>query len=79
MSFSDDMDFDIENRMVDTEYTSEDRDTEFSLRPHTLTEYIGQEKAKEILKIYIDAAIRESLHQHEPINVMRLDWPRAAA
>jgi len=56
MSFSDDMDFDIENRMVDTEYTSEDRDTEFSLRPHTLGEYIGQEKAKEILKIYIDAA-----------------------
>lgn len=50
------MDFDAENRMVDTEYTSDDRDTEFSLRPHTLNEYIGQEKAKEILKIYIDAA-----------------------
>jgi len=56
MEFTDDVEFDYESRMVDTEYTSEDRDTEFSLRPHTLSEYIGQEKAKEILKIYIDAA-----------------------
>ena len=58
MAFTDDEEFaaELENRMVDTEYTSEDRDTEFSLRPHTLEEYIGQEKAKEILKIYIDAA-----------------------
>ena len=27
-----------------------------TLRPHTFDEYIGQEKAKEVLKIYIDAA-----------------------
>lgn len=46
----------LENRMVDTEYTSDDAETEFSLRPHLLSEYIGQEKNKEIMKIYIDAA-----------------------
>lgn len=45
----------IENRMVDSEYTSEDTETELSLRPLTLDEYIGQEKAKEVMKIYIDA------------------------
>ena len=29
---------------------------EYSLRPQTLTEYIGQEKAKENLRVYIQAA-----------------------
>lgn len=45
----------FEDRILETAYTAEDSETEFSLRPHTLDEYIGQEKAKEILKIYIDA------------------------
>lgn len=49
-------DFDFENRIVETSYTEEDAETEVSLRPKTLDEYIGQEKAKEELKIYIDAA-----------------------
>lgn len=44
-----------EGRMVDADYSPEDTDTELSLRPHALDEYIGQEKAKEVLKIYIDA------------------------
>ncbi|MCR5040459.1 MAG: Holliday junction branch migration DNA helicase RuvB [Clostridia bacterium] len=33
-----------------------DSDVEFSLRPRTLDEYIGQQKAKENLRIYMDAA-----------------------
>jgi len=37
-------------------YTPSDTDTEVSLRPQTLEDYIGQEKIKENLKIYIDAA-----------------------
>ncbi len=49
MPFADENEFDVESRMVDAEYSNEDRDTEYSLRPHTLAEYIGQEKAKEIL------------------------------
>ncbi len=56
-SFSDEMDF--ESRLVTPEYVdSEDRIAEASLRPRTLSEYIGQEKVKENLKIYIDAAKR---------------------
>lgn len=51
-----DMEFDFENRIVTSDYTAEDRDNENNLRPHSLGEYIGQSKSKEVLKIYIDAA-----------------------
>ena len=47
---------DFENRIVAPEYAAEDVDTEFSLRPKTLSEYIGQEKAKDNLAIYMEAA-----------------------
>ena len=49
-------DFDFENRMMTPSYTTDDTDTETSLRPKTLQDYIGQDKAKENLKIYIEAA-----------------------
>ena len=48
--------FDFENRIMSTGYSAQDSDVEFSLRPKTLDEYIGQEKVKENLKIYIEAA-----------------------
>ena len=51
-----DMEFDFENRIVTSDYTAEDSENENNLRPHTLDEYIGQSKSKEVLKIYIDAA-----------------------
>ncbi len=41
---------------MDAEYTAEDSETELSLRPKTLDDYIGQAKAKDNLKIYIEAA-----------------------
>ena len=44
---------DYEDRIVSTEYNAEDAETEKSLRPDSLDEYIGQEKAKESLKFYI--------------------------
>lgn len=43
-------------RMIETEVLEEDVKIEGSLRPQYLKDYIGQEKAKEILKIYIEAA-----------------------
>ena len=43
-------------RIITTEAMEEDIRTDYSLRPQTLDEYIGQEKAKENLKIYIQAA-----------------------
>ena len=46
---------DFENRMVSAEYLPED-DGDNPLRPRTLQEYIGQEKVKENLSVYIDAA-----------------------
>ena len=49
-------DFDFESRIVSTSYSSEDSDTDSSLRPKSLDEYIGQDKAKENLKVYMDAA-----------------------
>ena len=48
--------FDFENRIMSTSYSAQDSDVEFSLRPKRLDEYIGQEKVKENLKIYIEAA-----------------------
>lgn len=48
--------FELDNRMMNTSFNQNDSDTELSLRPHTLDEYIGQTKAKENLKIYIEAA-----------------------
>lgn len=50
------MEMDFENRIVAPEFFSADSDIEVSLRPKTLDEYIGQEKAKENLRIYIEAA-----------------------
>lgn len=50
------MDYDNENRIVSPDLNEVDNDIETSLRPKTFNEYIGQEKAKENLKIYIDAA-----------------------
>lgn len=43
-------------RIITTEATEEDKAVERSLRPQLLSDYIGQEKVKENLKIYIDAA-----------------------
>ena len=51
-----DNEFDFENRIMSPEYSGNDGDVEFSLRPKTLSEYIGQDKAKENLSIYIQAA-----------------------
>ena len=46
----------MEKRMITTDVTEEDFSLEGNLRPQTLDEYIGQEKTKKTLKIYIEAA-----------------------
>ena len=43
-------------RVIETSITEEDKKIEGSLRPQMLADYIGQAKAKENLKIYIEAA-----------------------
>lgn len=52
----DSYEMDFENRIVAPEYAEGDLDAESSLRPKTLSEYIGQEKAKQNLAVYIEAA-----------------------
>ena len=49
--------FDFENRIISNEYDSiEDGEVENCLRPKTLSEYVGQTKAKSNLKVYIESA-----------------------
>ena len=45
-----------EERIVCPGLETEDNDIEVSLRPRVLDDYIGQEKVKENMKIYIEAA-----------------------
>ncbi|MCR5748476.1 MAG: Holliday junction branch migration DNA helicase RuvB [Lachnospiraceae bacterium] len=46
----------MERRVLETNLTTEDVHIENSLRPRRLSEYIGQEKIKEQMQIYIEAA-----------------------
>ena len=46
----------MEKRVISTQIQEEDVKNEFSLRPETLDEYIGQEKIKDTLRVYIEAA-----------------------
>ncbi len=48
--------FDEEERFVTSGFVNEDAEIEYGLRPKTLDEYVGQEKAKENLSVYIEAA-----------------------
>ena len=47
---------DLENRIDAPEYSTEDAESENPLRPKSLSEYIGQDKAKENLAVFIEAA-----------------------
>ena len=49
-----------ENRIITSAEITEDGEAEFSLRPKALDEYIGQKKAKENLKVFIEAAKQRS-------------------
>jgi len=46
----------MEKRVISTQIQEEDVAVEKNLRPQTLDEYIGQEKAKQNLRVYIEAA-----------------------
>ena len=57
MDYNMDFEMDFENRIMDTsEIPSDLADSDNPLRPRTLTEYIGQDKAKENLRVFIEAA-----------------------
>ncbi len=57
MANENEFEYDFESRIVSSSFDKkEDTEIEPSLRPRTLDEYIGQDKVKENLKVYIDAA-----------------------
>lgn len=62
---------DLESRLVAPDFIEADIDVEYSLRPKTLNEYIGQDKAKENLSIYIEAA----KNRGEPLDHVLLYGP----
>ena len=62
---------DFENRIVSPDYSFSEDDGEMSLRPKSLSEYIGQDKVKENLSIYIKAA----LQRKEPLDHVLLYGP----
>lgn len=47
---------DFDERLLSARTLSAEDETERSLRPHRLDEYVGQENVKELLKVYIEAA-----------------------
>ena len=58
-------------RIVEPQFSAEDTDVEFSLRPRKLNEYIGQEKAKKNLRVFIEAAKKRG----EPLDHVLLYGP----
>jgi len=60
-----------EERLITTGFREEDNDAEQSLRPHALSEYIGQDKLKKGLNVYMQAAIA----RHEPLDHILLYGP----
>lgn len=59
------------SRIISTEADIEELNSEYSLRPKFLHEYIGQEKVKNNLKIFIEAAIKRG----EPLDHLLLYGP----
>ena len=62
---------DEENLLVPNLQDGEEEKSEFSLRPKSLKEYIGQDKVKENMKIYIEAAKKRG----EPLDHVLLYGP----
>ncbi|HPE95725.1 MAG TPA: Holliday junction branch migration DNA helicase RuvB [Bacillota bacterium] len=56
VNVQDESEFDFESRIASTGALPEDSDTELSLRPRTMEEYIGQDKIKENLSVFMTAA-----------------------
>ncbi len=71
MPHSDELDFDLDNRLIGAGYAAEDDGIELSLRPRTLDEHIGQDKVKENLRVFMQAAKKRG----EPLDHVLLYGP----
>ena len=61
----------MERRIITTEVTPEEEKQEAGLRPTSLNEYIGQEKVKKNLRVFINAALK----RHESLDHVLLYGP----
>ena len=61
----------MEDRLITSSMREEDVKAEYSLRPHFLSEYIGQDSVKEHMRIYIEAAKNRA----EPLDHVLLYGP----
>ena len=64
----------MEKRVISTQVQEEDIKIEKSLRPQTLDDYIGQQKAKENLKIYIEAAKQRGEEKRRLQESLQMRW-----
>ncbi len=60
-----------DNRLIGTGFRTDEDEVERSLRPHTLAEYFGQQKLKESLSVYMQAAVM----RREPLDHLLLYGP----
>lgn len=71
IEFNDKLENDLEERMVTSRVLATEDESENNLRPQILKDYLGQEKVKEMLGVFIDAAKFRS----EPIDHVLLYGP----
>ncbi|MDO4567937.1 MAG: Holliday junction branch migration DNA helicase RuvB [Clostridia bacterium] len=60
-----------DERLISSSMLADDEFSEYKLRPHLLSEYIGQSEVKEHMRIYIDAAVQRG----EPLDHTLLYGP----
>ena len=63
--------FDDNERIVTGDFLDEDAEIEVGLRPRQLCDYVGQDKVKDNLSVYIDAAKK----RREPLDHVHLYGP----
>ena len=70
----------MDNRIITTDVMEEDFSLEGNLRPQTLDEYIGQEKTKNPLKVYIEASspMGTTVTTPQPVKVTAVHAARTA-
>ena len=62
-----------DERLITTSMREQEDETEVTLRPRTLAEYYGQTQVKEMLSVFIQAAVK----RHEPLDHLLLSCSMA--
>ena len=71
MTFDRDNEMDLENRVIAPEYVPEDAEVENPLRPRTFADYVGQEKVKENLEVFIPVSYTHLYTDAETMDIVQ--------